>query len=168
MYSSVFHVTLVCLVFASNVDAFFAPFLHKPPTSWDDDIVAPSRARRDVFPAITPNLLDHSSDRTVTMDQRDNSSSMFMVELFESLYTGHNLVSPSPQECQAIQSSDTVRSYTAHVQSKIPFLKFTILCYVLLYSVNVKLRELSFTNFSSSKSYVVSIRLYSVNVMLRE
>ncbi|XP_071498367.1 nodal homolog 3-A-like [Diadema antillarum] len=103
---------IVC--FISSAHCFFAPFLHLPPRSWDDDHHgSASRARRNV---ITPSALVHSSYHELAVDQHHNSSSMFMMELFESLHTGHNLLDPSPAECRAIQSADTVRSFQGSIK----------------------------------------------------
>lgn len=119
---------VVCLFFVTSVSAFFAPFLHETALSLSDDVVASSRTRRNTLPLITPDAL-------VSVDQHTNSSTMYMVELFESLYTGHNLVNPSKEECRAIEEADTVRNYIGAIQGKKTILNFIIYLQNIRYSI---------------------------------
>nr|BBC77409.1 Nodal [Temnopleurus reevesii] len=106
--ADIYGAVIVCGLLVSSATAFFAPFLHESKSSTSE-----FRAKRDIMPTITPDVLNHAHEHR---SRPKNSSTMFMVELFESLYTGHNLLKPSEEECRAIEEADTVRNYIGVVK----------------------------------------------------
>ncbi|XP_041485724.1 nodal homolog [Lytechinus variegatus] len=113
--SSHLHLAAIVCICITSSSAFFAPFLHETASALTDDVVTSTRTRRNTLPLSTPDVLDHGLANGIQHVDK-NSSTMFMVELFESLYTGHNLVNPSKEECRAIEEADTVRSYIGVVE----------------------------------------------------
>ena len=108
-----------------NAVAFDADFLFDE--SFLEELDAElARTKRDSNPV--PHLLNYNGSLDVTNHAPDewngtghfihNPSPTYIINLYQSLTTGYNLVHPSVTESLAIEDSDTVRSFGAKLSGK--------------------------------------------------
>ncbi|XP_072050669.1 nodal-like [Amphiura filiformis] len=104
-------------VFVTHCVAFDAEFLHDE--SFLEELDEIARSKRDTNQL--PHLLNFNGSIDVT-DETDwnatghfihNPSPTYIINLYQSLTTGYNLLHPSKTESLAIEESDTVRSFGA-------------------------------------------------------
>ena len=116
-------------VFIILCTSFDADFLYDETFLEELDVLAREeqhRSKRDSSDGTVPHLLNYNGSIDVTDQNKwngtrhfiHNPSPTYIINLYQSLTTGYNLVHPSEIESEAIEDSDTVRSFGAKLTGK--------------------------------------------------